>query len=156
MFLDIELHDGFSLKIPCKPSDSIKDIKTKIVSIARRLANEADLIINGSIPSDETKISDYGLQSGDKLLLYPRLRGGNSLGFNFVDMTQSTQRKGCSTGPEWREIKPGLCLEGKCKNEACIAYDKRVIISKEMGTYNLIEDDYTNKCPMCCISQNRN
>lgn len=52
--------------------------------------------------------------------------------------------------PDWRTVeKDGLCLEGKCSNSNCVAFEKWVLISKGMGNYDMIFDDSNNKCPMC-------
>jgi len=151
MSLFIKLLDNTSLRVFFEPSDLVEDIKLKIQSQTGAQSDTIRLLFGAKPLDDKKMISEYGIQRGSTLDLCYRLCGG-SMGMKFVDITQTsgaTQKQWNSSAPEWRTAVPGLCLEGKCKNEACRAYDKWVIISKEMGTYDLIEDDYTNKCPIC-------
>jgi len=74
-------------------------------------------------------------------------------GIGFVDIDNNAGARNIgfsSTAPDWRMVKEsGLCLEGKCMNRSCRAFGHNVIISKGMGTYDLVFDSHENECPVC-------
>ncbi|CAF1390599.1 unnamed protein product [Didymodactylos carnosus] len=52
---------------------------------------------------------------------------------------------------QWRQIAPGICLEGICTNKECIAYQQEVIISIGFKQFDVLVDANASivKCPMC-------
>lgn len=76
-------------------------------------------------------------------------------GFKFADVSDIKnlgRREWSSSAPEWRQAKPGLCLEGICDTSHCKAYGKMVIMNhgftKEEG-FVLEEESWKLKCPIC-------
>ena len=51
--------------------------------------------------------------------------------------------------PNWRRASPGLCIEGRCANRRCKAYDHTVIMDQGYTKFDLINDLCMCKCPMC-------
>ncbi|CAF3922885.1 unnamed protein product [Rotaria sp. Silwood1] len=51
----------------------------------------------------------------------------------------------------WHGIAPGICLEGKCTNKKCIAYQQEVVISIGFRKFDVLVDSNASivKCPMC-------
>ena len=43
-----------------------------------------------------------------------------------------------------------MCLEGKCTNRSCKAFGKMVIMNQGHNDFDLINEAYTCKCPLCC------
>lgn len=51
---------------------------------------------------------------------------------------------------QWRRIEPGICLEGICLNEECIAHQQQVIIPISFKKFNVLTANASIvKCPMC-------
>ncbi|CAF1290254.1 unnamed protein product [Adineta ricciae] len=56
--------------------------------------------------------------------------------------------------PRWKQIAPGICLEGPCSNQLCEAYNQgNVIICLGMREFDVVgeSDETTTKCPMCSM-----
>jgi hypothetical protein len=66
--------------------------------------------------------------------------------------------------PAWFTSGHGLCLEGLCKNEACVAHNQKVIVCAGYAKFDLVThvitphteattataaDEIVAKCPMC-------
>ena len=51
--------------------------------------------------------------------------------------------------PLWRGVEHGLCLEGECRNTACVAYSEMVIMSQDFGNFDLVLDSGRTRCPQC-------
>lgn len=73
---------------------------------------------------------------------------------SFIDVSNKNLRKTnqwSNTAPPWRVVSKGLCLEGKCTNYNCEAYDKTIISKFGLGTFDFSYEEDVNqvKCPMC-------
>lgn len=55
------------------------------------------------------------------------------------------------SAPEYRRVRAGLNLSGKCKNEKCEAFNKEVWIIKGMGEFDIEKESQTSLCPACKI-----
>ena len=76
--------------------------------------------------------------------------GGHPVAFTDVSNSAAMQKLPWATSaPPWRIAKPGLCVEGVCENARCEAYNQMVIDNHGQGTFDLIVDAYTCKCPQC-------
>ena len=51
-------------------------------------------------------------------------------GFSFADVSKDKEihRNFSKSVPDWRVVRPGFNLEGKCQHKGCKAFGKRVII----------------------------
>jgi hypothetical protein len=77
-----------------------------------------------------------------------------NLGTAFVDVSNESglqHIKFSQTGPRWRIAEGGLCLEGKCLNASCVAYQQQVIINIGYKQFDVLTDAnaQTSKCPVC-------
>lgn len=86
---------------------------------------------------DEYSLSHYNIQSCYSLHVRPILRGGGFPSIKFNIMNEPTIGKFSTEAPEWRNIAPGLNLEGVCKNKSCQAFKKQVWINKYFGKFNM-------------------
>jgi hypothetical protein len=59
-------------------------------------------------------------------------------------------RVGPDSAP-WRQVSPGLCLEGVCVQIQCQAFEHKVVINQGVGTSRVITDSLviSSSCPMC-------
>ncbi|UJR07045.1 hypothetical protein I4U23_011333 [Adineta vaga] len=90
------------------------------------------------------------------LFAIARTKGGGGMGADgseFVNVHNSSFLKRLEwshQAPVWRIARPGLCLEGCCKNEKCTAYDRLVIINIGLVKFTLNTEKKTlSKCPQC-------
>jgi len=81
-----------------------------------------------------------------------RLRGGGCSA-EFADVSDSRAfrtHEWSSHAPKWRRVSPGLCLEGRCTNDGCQAYNEMVIVNMGYRRFDLLVDPVDGiKCPMC-------
>jgi len=98
-------------------------------------------------------LADYALSDACVVHLVLKLRGHGGNLNKCIDVTDEGRpivRSRNSKTPEWRVINTGgLCIEGKCKNQDCVAYKKTVVICKGYGIYDVVFDGQDNQCPMC-------
>jgi hypothetical protein len=78
----------------------------------------------------------------------------NKFGRSFVDLnnTSALQRLTWSaTAPNWRIARPGICLEGKCNNRNCEAYEDLVVINLGIRRFDFLgeNNEAILKCPAC-------
>jgi hypothetical protein len=103
------------------------------------------LIYAGQQMEDGRRLVDYAIRAEATMHLVLRLRGGGAPlpSAMFVDMenTGAMQRRQWSkSAPDWRIVRPGLCVEGRCKNVECKAFGHMVIINRDFGTFDLLLD----------------
>jgi hypothetical protein len=77
-----------------------------------------------------------------------------NMGAAFIDVSNESglqHIKFSQTAPRWRIVKGGLCLEGKCLNASCVAYQQQVIINIGYRQFDILTDAnaQTSKCPVC-------
>ena len=53
-------------------------------------------------------------------------------------------------GVPGRQPLPGLCFEGVCLNIQCISFERKVIINRGFGHFNVLQENMT--CPLCNAS----
>lgn len=144
------------------------DEKTTIRELKRRYLRKAEkpddedlddifLEKNGiKLDADDKTLASYAIDDGSILLLgYRSFDGRNPrFGTHFVDVTKEAGLKRIDwgkTAPDWLIAYPGLCLEGICKNKACDAVGKKVIMSMGYREFDIVKDTSkkTTVCPMC-------
>ncbi|KAF8462287.1 hypothetical protein BDZ91DRAFT_734868 [Kalaharituber pfeilii] len=68
------------------------------------------------------------------------------------DDSKIDKRAWSKRAPEWRHAVDGLNLEGDCKNSACRAYKKRVIVTwgyRNDGVFDFFRNQQDCECPLC-------
>ena len=56
----------------------------------------------------------------------------------FTDITQEAKKyEWNKSAPDWRIAHKGLCLEGRCQNEQCKAFNKMVVINMGVTIFKL-------------------
>ncbi|KAL7561702.1 hypothetical protein ACA910_016464 [Epithemia clementina (nom. ined.)] len=101
---------------------------------------------------DKKMLSDYDVRSWSTVDLSMQLQGGRqTVGHKLVDVTRSDALYTMAfspTAPTWRGVSPGLCLEGRCQNPSCPAYNKMVICNMGFQDVNLVTEQPKVDC--CC------
>ncbi|CAF0983096.1 unnamed protein product [Rotaria sp. Silwood1] len=109
------------------------------------------------LDEDEQTLSSYGIEEESRLEVEysnMKIRDIGSLGLRFMDVSNSQglkRREWSRTAPRWRRTRCGLCLEGKCTNSRCEAYNQIVIIPIGYKKFDVLldSDDTTTVCPIC-------
>ena len=143
--------------------------------------NRYSLLFGTRRMCDKLTFAHYGIENGDIVDVYQErtigsVRGGyhgNLRGCETIPRGRVSMRSSNSSGsrgsfanlakpakkfsftyhgPDWRKVRPGLCLEGLCNNERCVALGKMVIIN--MGTecifkLNKNRSRQATNCPIC-------
>ncbi len=103
----------------------------------------------------EGTLRDHDIKSGSTVYFCLKMRcGGGALPSHFVDVTKDKLRKISwnKDAPDWRVASHGLCLEGLCKNKACPAYNRMVVMNFDYDSVDLIGNPRILnrcKCPEC-------
>ena len=143
-----EMH---AIRVPL--SASISDVKARMQNRVHIPPDKQRLIFQGKQLEDSRCLSDYNVEKSSTLFLVLRLTGGDLCsGVKFTDVTykKGIQRLDWSSNaPNWRRARHGLCIEGKCTNRRCKAYGQWVIMNQHYTDFDLINDAYLCKCPMC-------
>ncbi|CAF0824106.1 unnamed protein product [Brachionus calyciflorus] len=129
----------------------IEDVKIKIEKCNK---SELELFVfkfGSYIIEDLNRIlDDYNFEDMVNVQVMRKMIGGD---IDFADLdTEPEKYLPENFNLEWRKIKPGLCLEGKCQNSDCIAYEQMVIMNLGVPLiYNLGKPDYNHLtiCPIC-------
>ena len=136
----------FRIKNNCKVVE-LKDL----IAEKCKISNDAlNLSFGGKVLKDSLLLTDYNVISNSVINCEHINNGGN---FNFIDVNNINGIKKIPIGKasRWKKYVPGLNLEGKCTNEKCVAYKKKVICQIGYANYNFenIREDDKIKCPMC-------
>lgn len=136
----------FRIKNNCKVEE-LKDL----ISEKCKISNDAlNLSFGGKFLKDSLLLTDYNVISNSVINCEHINNGGN---FNFIDVNNINGIKKIPIGKasRWKKYVTGLNLEGKCTNENCVAYKKKVICQVGYADYNFenIKEDNKIICPMC-------
>lgn len=147
---------GKTIFIDVSSSSTTGDVKGLIQDDEGIPPEQQRLIFNGRQMEDVNTLINYGVQPIDPLdydaknllHLVLRLRGG---GGDFADVSNPNTMQTLQVshgGPTWRRIRPGLCIEGMCRNERCDARGQMVISPRGYKDFNLVAGE-TVPCPVC-------
>lgn len=133
----------------------VENLKDQLCVTSRNSA-ESDyfLTCKGKVLEDNCVLGDYNIFQNQIIDMSQRTRGGTKdpYGNIFVDITSEKfiERKFSENElPYWRQAKTGLNLQGKCRNEECVAHSKLVIYQFGVEDFDLVSDRRRAKCPMC-------
>jgi len=83
--------------------------------------------------NDKT-IKDYGIVQGSTIFMVVSVLGGL---FSFNSLEKKINKQFSKIGPAYRAVIFGLNLHSKCNNASCEAYNKKIIIQKGFGKFNI-------------------
>ena len=149
--ISVKTLTGKTISIYVAPNDTILTLKKRVQDKEGIPPDQQRIIFAGNTLGDSDTIFESEIDEGCTVHLVLRLRGGGG-GKSFVDVANEKSAitiQWSETAPDWRVAKPGLCLEGICKNSKCPAMFRQVIMNLEMGTFDLMLDTEKCKCPMC-------
>ena len=128
---------------------TVGELKEKIEEVDLIPKDEQRLIFNDNL-EDERTLGYYKIKENSIVHLVLKLRGGGTT--PFVDISNPAGKKEgiiVSTGPDYRGIKHGLNLGGKCTNSSCSANGEMVVYQVGMRIFDLMLNNDEVKCPIC-------
>lgn len=144
-----------------EPTTTIRQLKDMLCN---KLHCEKDLPIlclilgEEELEEDNKTLADYNITADselDSIFLEETFRGDmNFMGSRFIDVSNENglkKRAWSRKAPRWRRSIRGLCLEGKCLNPACEAFNQYVIMRIGYKMFNILldADENTTVCPIC-------
>jgi ubiquitin len=144
--------DGKIITVRVSPFETIETLKLKVQEEDGVPPEQQRLIFCGKVLADHVRVIDYNIANGSTLHIALQLRGGGT-SLNFVDVTKIgalVDRNWSDDAPIWRVItKHGFCVEGKCRNNNCEAYNHDVICSLGTGEFDMQLSTNLMECPLC-------
>jgi len=145
---------GGTITIVVNWNMTIEMVKVLVMGHERVPPDQQRMIFAGKQLEDLKTLGHYNVQPESTIHLVLRLRGGGGgppEPSKFVDVSNQNlmqKRSWSKSAPDWRIVRPGLCLEGPCYNFGCKAYGREVICNQGMTRFNLMTDSQQN-CPEC-------
>ena len=146
-------------------NETVERVKAKIERMEGVPCSQQLLTLAGKPLWDDRTLAECGVLPDSTIELNIELRGGTppgtlnqivfepiGQGVPFADLTKKdhfVRIKWSSRAPDWRRAERGLSIEGICRNKKCPASQKPVIMNYGFNEFDLIEDSYECKCPMC-------
>jgi hypothetical protein len=143
---------GVTIALRVDANWTVKRLKDTIEVIEGYTPDTQKLVYAGKELASDSVLRDYEIESESTVLLILNLRGGAGE-FGFVDVSSAKGPAKIAwdpNAPSWRLARPGLCLEGTCSNQECVAYKHLVIVN--MGkkiTYQMGVSINATVCPSC-------
>jgi hypothetical protein len=130
---------------PESPSERMETLMRRIEQSQNVSVPNQRLVFAGKQLERHKKLKEYGIGKESTIHMVLRLRGGGS----FADMSKAKfkKTKWSSNAPPWRKAEKGLCLEGPCRNDSCVAFGHDVIVNCGFGVTDVILDSFY--CPLC-------
>lgn len=149
--LKIKMSSEINISLSCSLDAPVEELLYKISENQGGVRlNETLVKFEGKQLALEKTLKEYDIKSDSELEVVTMSERKKQ----FVEAT--TLNKGEKTalnesGSAWREVSPGVCVQGKCTNEICPSFGNgNVIIQLGYGTFDLsITNVKTYKCPMC-------
>lgn len=145
---------GRSVTLKIKRSQTVRSLKERVAKHFPGTSRHAiRLTYEGSALVDERLLESYGIRDDATITWGQRLLGGlSSCGFGFASLDEGASRGFSNTAPDYRTIRPGLNLEGKCKNSECPVFEKlcwsNLGFNEDSG-FDIGRAIMHAKCPLC-------
>lgn len=148
----VETLTGKKFELEANVTETVLEIKEKINKREGLKLSVQRLLFNGLFMENSRSLFEYGV--GDEATLHlvlrmrpskdpEELRAPTFAGF------VNDEWKWVDTESSWRSVNYGLFFEGVCKNSACKAYNKKVIMNSGLGVFDLVLETKNLKCPEC-------
>ena len=151
-------HSGMPIYVHCltgdtivvwmNPNETVFDVMCRIHDSKGIPTDQQRLLYTGRQLDQNRMLNEYGIRAHSSLNMVLNLRGGG-VGTSFADPDNRTDLRVVTEGPAWRAIRPGINLEGRCRNSQCQAHNHIVICQLGTGEFDLILDQKKAQCPMC-------
>ncbi|KAF4041851.1 Ubiquitin family [Phytophthora infestans] len=140
-----------NILINCETTDTVVCLKSRIRDKEGIAPDVQSLIFAGKELENHLSLRTYGIKNLSQVHLVRLMRGGGGPPRMFADVSDDSilvVREFSPDAPEWRIVRRGLNIEGRCKNVECAAYQHMVIHPKQYEAFNLMRDDDI-RCPIC-------
>ncbi|KAA6399115.1 MAG: putative Ubiquitin family protein [Streblomastix strix] len=128
-----------------RASEKVYALKQQINQYAHIDPKEQRLILGNKQIKDEDTLYSSGLTGECTVMLVLRMEGGSFIDASGVMSMQTIDFS--DDAPAYRNVKRGLSIEGRCKNQLCPASGHMCICSFGFEEFNLLTSKA--KCPLC-------
>jgi len=138
---------NFKKTIQVNESDTLYELKSKIFDIFGISPNTQYLHCFGKdLDGDTQTLERLGVKDESVIFIVQYASGRRKS----ILEDENDQLESNSAVPEYRIMKPGINFESVCKNPACKAAEKSVIVNIGLRKSILQKDKWErNKCPAC-------
>ncbi|CAF3916912.1 unnamed protein product [Rotaria sp. Silwood1] len=150
-----KINGNSSTVLQCYEHTLVEELKLIVQQKTQSAPCEQRLTFSGQTLENGTRLSDYNVQNNSEIQHQQNMKGGflkkSNRFVDLADLSAVVEIPFVTSAPEWRLAEKGLCLEGKCENKKCKAFNQMVVINMNMGIFDYFQDmtPLNTKCPIC-------
>lgn len=142
---------GAPLDLTVRGFYTVGSLKDKIAAVNGFPAAQQELYHANKQLSDESRISECGIEQDDWVHLLLKGAGGMTIfvQFCFSSLDSVVRKQLVKSGLAYRKVKPGISFSSRCRNPNCKAFGAYIVVNKGFGDFDIARVSGLLPCPVC-------